>query len=116
MVSSVIRLLIALAWLRRNAAHVVVARSGAGSMPASLRICHVAAGHLTTYQDLADAVAAALPGTRLDLPQGHDEQLALPRTWLDVTRLRDDTGYQPGYDTRSAVADYVAWLQAGNER
>jgi hypothetical protein len=27
-------------WLRRDALHVVAARSGAGSMPASLRICH----------------------------------------------------------------------------
>jgi nucleoside-diphosphate-sugar epimerase len=35
---------------------------------------------------------------------------------LDITRLRDDTGYRPAYDTGQAVADYVGWLRAGHER
>jgi len=30
--------------------------------------------------------------------------------------LRQDTGYQPAYDTDRAVADYLAWLRAGHER
>ena len=37
-------------------------------------------------------------------------------TYLDTTRLREDTGYRPGYDTGQAVADYLAWLRAGNPR
>ena len=36
--------------------------------------------------------------------------------YLNITRLRQDTGYEPAYDTGRAVADYVAWLRAGNER
>jgi len=35
---------------------------------------------------------------------------------LDISRLRQDTGYQPAYDTQSAVADYLAWLRAGHPR
>ncbi|WP_413809572.1 hypothetical protein [Streptomyces sp. OE57] len=27
-----------------------------------------------------------------------------------------DTGYEPAYDTERAVAEYLAWLRAGNER
>jgi UDP-glucose 4-epimerase len=36
--------------------------------------------------------------------------------WLDNSRLRQDTGYEPEYDTERAVAGYIAWLRAGNER
>jgi hypothetical protein len=33
--------------------------------------------------------------------------------YLDITRLQGNTGYQPGY---RAVAGYIDWLRAGNER
>jgi UDP-glucose 4-epimerase len=36
--------------------------------------------------------------------------------WLDISRLRQDTGYEPAYDTERSVADYVGWLRAGHER
>lgn len=34
---------------------------------------------------------------------------------LDIGRLKEDTGYQPEYDTERATADYIAWLRAGNK-
>jgi UDP-glucose 4-epimerase len=34
---------------------------------------------------------------------------------LDISRLREDTGYQTGYETERAAADYIAWLRAGHE-
>jgi UDP-glucose 4-epimerase len=37
-------------------------------------------------------------------------------SWLDITRLREDTGFEPRYDTAAAAADYIAWLRAGNQR
>jgi UDP-glucose 4-epimerase len=37
-------------------------------------------------------------------------------TYLDITRIHQDTGYQPAYEAERAVADYVSWLRAGNER
>ena len=39
-----------------------------------------------------------------------------PQNYLDITRIHQDTGYQPAYDTERAVADYIGWLQAGHER
>jgi hypothetical protein len=30
---------------------------------------------------------------------------------LGISRPREDTGYQPAYDTERAVADYLAWLR-----
>ena len=37
-------------------------------------------------------------------------------TYLDIARIHQDTGYQPAYDAERAVADYIGWLRAGNER
>ena len=79
-------------------------------------VYNVASGRATTYQELVDAIAVALPDSRLTLPEGHDEELPLPRIFLDISRLRQDTGYEPAYDTEQAVADYIAWLRAGNEQ
>ncbi|SHN04138.1 NAD-dependent epimerase/dehydratase family protein [Actinacidiphila paucisporea] len=76
------------------------------------RTYNVASGRLTTN---ADITAALAPAMRIDLPPGRASQ-APADVWLDITRLRQDTGYAPAYDTARAVADYLAWLGAGNAR
>jgi UDP-glucose 4-epimerase len=35
--------------------------------------------------------------------------------WSNITRIHQDTGYQPAYDAERAVADYTGWQRAGNE-
>jgi nucleoside-diphosphate-sugar epimerase len=35
--------------------------------------------------------------------------------YLDITRLTNDTGFEPAFDVAAAVADYVAW-RADNPR
>jgi UDP-glucose 4-epimerase len=80
------------------------------------RVYNVSGGRLTTYREFVDAISVTLPGNDFPLSPGDDPQLPHPRIWLDNSRLRQDTGYEPEYDTERAVADYVAWLQAGNER
>jgi UDP-glucose 4-epimerase len=80
------------------------------------QVYNVAAGRVTTYGELADAIGAAVPGARPKLPEGNDPQLTLPQVRLDISKLREDTGFEPAYDTAGAVADYVAWLRAGHER
>jgi UDP-glucose 4-epimerase len=73
---------------------------------------NVASGRLTTNADIIDAIRTLQPGLNLELPQGATR----PGNPLDITRLHDDTGYQPEYDTARAAADYIAWLRAGNSR
>ena len=86
------------------------------------RVYNVSGGRLTTYRELVDAISAALPDADINtdtdfaLPPGRDPQQARPRMWLDNSRLRQDTGYEPEYDTERAVAGYLGWLRAGNER
>src|SRR5580698_1642600 len=76
------------------------------------RTYNVASGRVTTNAEVIAAIRAAVPEAELDLPAG----AVRPGAALDITRLRQDTGFEPEYDTVRAAADYIAWLRAGNER
>ncbi|GAB7036900.1 MULTISPECIES: NAD-dependent epimerase/dehydratase family protein [Catenuloplanes] len=73
---------------------------------------NVASGRATSNAEVIAAIRDAVPDAAVDLPSA---AVAAPRAWLDITRLRDDTGFTPEYDTTRAAADYIAWLRAGNE-
>jgi UDP-glucose 4-epimerase len=73
---------------------------------------NVASGRATSNADVITAIQSVEPGFRWELPSAG----ARPVSWLDITRLREDTGFEPQYDTAAAAADYLAWLRAGNER
>ncbi len=76
------------------------------------RTYNVASGRLTTNADVIMAIRETVPEADLDLPAG----AVHPGSALDITRIHDDTGYLPEYDTARAAADYIAWLRAGHER
>ncbi|GAA2846332.1 NAD-dependent epimerase [Actinoplanes cyaneus] len=73
---------------------------------------NVASGRATSNVDVITAINSVEPGFQYELPSAGDHQV----NWLDITRLREDTGFEPRYDTAAAAADYIAWLRAGNER
>lgn len=79
------------------------------------RTYNVGSGQPTTNADLVTAIGKAVPEAHFDLQPGRDPNGA-DDFYLDITRLHDDTGFRPEYDTERAVADYVDWLRAGNER
>jgi UDP-glucose 4-epimerase len=76
------------------------------------RTYNVASGRATTNAEIITAIKRVAPDARVDLPAGGDHR----QNYLDITRLRQDTGYKPEYDTERAVTDYIAWLHAGNQR
>jgi UDP-glucose 4-epimerase len=80
------------------------------------RTYNVASGHVTTNAELAAAIADVIPGARPALRDGRDPGGLGRDIYLDVSRLREDTGFEPRYDTPAAVADYVAWLRSGHDR
>jgi len=82
----------------------------------SYRTYNVAAGAALTNGEVAAAVKALVPAARVELPEGQSPAGSGQGILLDISRLRADTGYQPAYDTESAVADYLAWLRQGHER
>ena len=75
------------------------------------RTYNVASGRVTTNAEIIEAIKRVIPEARVDLPAGGDAR----QNYLDITRLQQDTGYKPEYDTECATADYIAWLRAGNE-
>jgi UDP-glucose 4-epimerase len=76
------------------------------------RTYNVASGRATTNAEVIAAIKKVVPDAQIELPTGGTDH----RSYLDITRIQQDTGYQPAYDTGRATADYIAWLRAGNER
>jgi UDP-glucose 4-epimerase len=75
------------------------------------RIYNVSSGRLVGYGEVVDAINAAVPGSNITLPEGRNPDRP-PDNHLDITRLREDTGFEPQYDVERAVPDYVAWLRS----
>jgi UDP-glucose 4-epimerase len=75
---------------------------------------NIGAGKSTSNLELVRAIELAVPGFKFDLPPGRNSRMAMPS--LDTERLRKDTAFSPKFDIQSGIADYVAWLKAGNAR
>ncbi len=74
---------------------------------------NVATGRPTTIQQIVDAIKKVIPEVNFELPSLPNP---VPVPYQDITRLRQDTGFEPQFTTESGIADYIAWLRAGNER
>jgi nucleoside-diphosphate-sugar epimerase len=75
---------------------------------------NVSSGRLGTNRELTDALEALIPDLHLDVrPSRQHGPGADP--YLDITRLTEDTGFTPEFDTAKAVAAYLAW-RADNPR
>lgn len=80
------------------------------------RTYNIASGKAVTNWEVAAAVKELVPDARIELPEGRRPAGSGRPPCPDITRLREDTGYQPAYDTSRAVADYLAWLREGHDR
>ncbi len=70
---------------------------------------NVSTGRLVRNSEVVAAINAAVPGANITLPEGRNPGRP-PDSYLDTTRLQQDTGFRPEYDVERAVADYVGWL------
>lgn len=75
------------------------------------RTYNVGSGHSTSNRDVVAAIRQLIPEAAVELPSGGHSS----STYLDITRLRDDTRFEPEYDTSHAAADYLRWLQDGHD-
>jgi UDP-glucose 4-epimerase len=73
-------------------------------------IYDVSSGRLVPYGEVVDAINAAVEGASITLPEGRNPDRP-PDTYLDISRLREDTGFRAEYDVERAVPDYVDWLR-----
>ena len=72
---------------------------------------NVSSGQPFTNRMLADAVRTVATGPQLDLLPGRQAGPG-DNSYLDITRLTNDTGFAPTFDVATAVAAYVAWRSA----
>jgi nucleoside-diphosphate-sugar epimerase len=95
-----------------DAGRAIALLTTAKSLPHN--VYNVSSGRPYTNRDFAEALQAITPGLRLDLLPGRQGGPG-DNPYLDITRLTDDTGFEPAFDVAKAVADYVAW-RADNPR
>ena len=72
---------------------------------------NVSSGRPVVNHEFVGAVNAAVPGAKASLLPGRAPDQPAEDPYLDTTRLIRDTGFEPAFEVRAGVADYVAWLQ-----
>jgi UDP-glucose 4-epimerase len=74
---------------------------------------NIGTGRNLTNQDVANAAKSVFPGleVRLEPGVGPDNW---PNATLDVTRAKEDTGYESRFTLEEALDDYAAWLRDGH--
>lgn len=77
---------------------------------------NVGSGRVTTNREVVSAIKRVIPGATLQLAEGRNPHAPAEDAYLDISRIHEDTGYAPAYDTERGVADYIHWLQSGHER
>jgi UDP-glucose 4-epimerase len=70
---------------------------------------NIGSGHATSNAEVVAAIKRALPGAELPLEPGRSPHGTV--AYLDTTRLRADTGFEPQYSLDRAVEDYISWLR-----
>ena len=78
------------------------------------RLYNVSSGRATTNQDVVNAIKRVSPNFEVELPAGHMPGLSETLWYFDITRVHEDTGFEPNYSIETGIADYIAWLRAGN--
>jgi UDP-glucose 4-epimerase len=62
-----------------------------------------------------DAVLKVKPDAKLQIQDGKGPRYR-ENAYMDISRLSGELGYKPKYTPESGMADYIAWLEAGNEK
>jgi len=81
----------------------------------SARTYNIGAGRGVKNREILEGVQKVIPTFTADLPAGHAPGSSDAVAYMDLSLIKKDVGYEPKFTTEAAVADYIAWLQAGNE-
>ena len=77
-------------------------------------VYNIGRAETATAADLLDAVRAARPGFDAVLQDGRSARYR-PNACLDNERITAETGWRPAWAIPAAIADYIAWLDSGEE-
>ena len=78
------------------------------------RVYNVGRGETATAAELVEAVSAVKPEFEAPLQPGRSARYR-PNAFLANERITGETGWRPAHTISDAVADYVAWLDSGEE-
>lgn len=76
-------------------------------------VFNITMGRLTTPAEMAEAIAAAVPGAKakFDTPAGTGVSLANRAEHADLSRSRKHLGYEPQFPLQKAVQDQAEWMR-----
>lgn len=76
---------------------------------------NIGGGGVFTNNEVVASLGVAVPGFAIQLTPGKTPgHPADP--YLDLKRLREDTGFEPRYNLEKGIQEYVTWLREGNAR
>ena len=76
---------------------------------------NVGAGRPTTNGALREAVKSVVPDFDVELLDGFNPKGPGVASYLDISRIHEETGYAPALTLEASMAHYVEWLRAGHE-
>ncbi len=77
-------------------------------------VYNIGRAETVTAADLLDAVRAAKPGFDATLQEGRSARYR-PNACLDNERITAETGWRPAWTIPAAIANYIAWLDSGED-
>ncbi|MBJ7275814.1 MULTISPECIES: NAD-dependent epimerase/dehydratase family protein [Marinobacter] len=98
----------------RDTAHALILASQVENV--QHRIFHIGSGEGRSLRDFAESVTKVIPEARIQIGDGLD-YLNLGRQMyaiFDITRAKEELGFQPRYTTDTAVEDYIALVRTLN--
>lgn len=77
------------------------------------RVFNIGMGRITSAEELADAIAAAVPETKTSIaPPDPNAAAMFNAVALNLDRSQAVLGYEPEFDVPACVRDYVEWFGA----
>jgi UDP-glucose 4-epimerase len=76
----------------------------------SHRIYNISGDGPITYGEFVNVVKKLVPDAEINLPPGRGPRYR-PHAYLDISRLKQEVGYQPQYALERAVEEYIDWLR-----
>ncbi|MEP7739586.1 NAD(P)-dependent oxidoreductase [Nocardioides sp. 31GB23] len=74
-------------------------------------VYNIGSGEVLTNEQILHAVQAAVPGFDYELAQTPADEPPALKMVVDVTRLRDELGFEPRYSVTEAIGEYAEWLR-----
>jgi UDP-glucose 4-epimerase len=78
------------------------------------RCYNVGTGRATKNSELVAAIQKEVPDFKVDLKPGAGPSNR-PNSFMDISRIQEDTQYKPEFPVETSIPDYIGWLRAGNE-